>query len=58
MWHLHWQFRNDHKWSKSFDNEDDMFYFVNICGLVSHHDVVEVFYQEDGSDKFYLKGSV
>ncbi len=39
---LYWTFKNDHTWSKSFDNEDLMTLFANTTGLVTHPDIVRI----------------
>jgi len=37
---LAWRFRNDHEWSKTFDDLDQLVDFLHRCGLVSHPDIV------------------
>lgn len=39
---IKWTFRNDHEWIKQFPDMDSVVIFVNMCGIVSHPDVVEV----------------
>lgn len=39
---VYWTFRNDHTWSKGFDDDDLMTLFVNSCGLVTHPDIYKI----------------
>lgn len=51
---VHWEFRNGHKWSKSFDSTAERDHWVNIVGLVTHPDIVRVEIRE-GDFEFVLK---
>ncbi len=45
---LHWKFRNDHEWHKTFSNEDELYTFMYRVGLTLHPDIVSVWIMNDG----------
>lgn len=52
-----WIFRNDHKWSKTFESEDAAMEFVNSVGLISHPDIAIIRVErEEGADIYLKKG--
>lgn len=52
MFTLNWTFRNTHKWCKSFDNLASLEVFLYTCGLVSHPDIINIYYVDgDGVNK-------
>jgi hypothetical protein len=55
MLKLTWVFCTGHEWSKTFDYEDEVFHFVNTCGLITHPYIEDIFYCRDNGVKMYMK---
>ena len=51
LWTLMWRFKNDHVWYQVFETEDEAQHYVNICGLRTHPDIVEIEIRNTGERK-------
>lgn len=54
---VHWKFRNNHAWYKTFETEELAMLFINNVGLVSHPDITTVVVKRDTGADIFLKGT-
>lgn len=52
---LTWVFFNEHQCSQEFNSVVGMLFYMNINGLLSHPDIVEVFSTQDNVKVFYKR---
>lgn len=55
MYRCYWTFRNNHQWDKTFPDYETLVSFINVCGLMSHPDIVSVVYKDAKGQHHTLK---